>query len=150
MRFSAIATAMVMAGAVTAASGAQAQGARVGGGPDAHGCYADGGYTYSALRRSCLRLWEAGVRLDPVTPQGTAVLSAFVVFASDDDHRKAELYLPGVAAPQLLKAVRDHGVGPLTGHGYTLTLDRGLYRLADRQDQVIFQGPPSVDHAQTP
>lgn len=150
MKFSAIATAIVITGALTAAGGAQAQGAMVGGGPDAHGCYADGGYTYSALRRSCLRLWEAGVRLDPVTPQGTAVLSAFVVFASDDDHRKAELYLPGVAAPQLLKAVRDPGVRSWTGHGYTLTLERGLYRLADRQGQVIFRGPPSVDHAQTP
>ncbi len=134
------AAAILIAGALVAPTMAQAQ--VVGGGPDSHGCYADGGYAYSAVRRTCIRIWEAGVRLDPVKPQGSAVMSAFVVFASDD-RREAELFIPGVAASPVLKAVRHQKVRTWSGNGYTLTLQDGIYSLADNQGEVIFRGPPS-------
>ena len=37
----------------------------VGGDRDAHGCIGSAGYTYSAVRTECVRLWEVGVRLAP-------------------------------------------------------------------------------------
>lgn len=134
------AAAILIAGALVAPAMAQAQ--VVGGGPDSHGCYADGGYTYSAVRRTCIRIWEAGIRLDPVKPQGSAVMSAFVVFASEDDRREAELFIPGVAASPILKAVRHQSARTWSGNGYRLTLQDGVYSLADTQGEVLFQGPP--------
>ena len=143
MVFPAAATALLLAGALVGPGVAQARPQLVGGGPDSHGCYADGGYAYSVVRRTCIRIWEAGIRLDPVKPQGSAVMSAFVVFASEDDRREAELFIPGVAAPPVLRKIRHQGVRTWSGNGYTLTLHDGIYSLADTQGEVIFRGSPS-------
>jgi len=141
MAFPAATTAILIAGALVAPALARPQ--IVGGGPDSHGCYADGGYTYSVVRRTCIRIWEAGARLDPAKPQGSAVISAFVVLASGEDQREAELFIPGVEGSLVLKEVRHHGVRAWSGHGYKLTLDNGIYSIADDRGEVMFRGPPS-------
>lgn len=37
----------------------------VGNDADEHGCKASAGYRWSVLRNECIRIFEAGVRLDP-------------------------------------------------------------------------------------
>ena len=60
---------------------------------DGHGCIASAGYTYVSVLGRCARLWEEGVRLNPVqAPQGGAVLSAFAVLS--ESGAEAELFLP--------------------------------------------------------
>lgn len=59
----------------------------VGSDKDAHGCKTSAGYTWSALRQSCIRIFEVGLRLDPVEPNG---MSAFVVM--DTKTQRAELF----------------------------------------------------------
>ena len=56
----------------------------VGADRDEHGCITSAGFSWSELQQTCLQLWEAGVRLDPI--------SAFVLFNKDES--KAEVVLP--------------------------------------------------------
>jgi len=64
----------------------------VGGEKDDHGCLVSAGETWSELKQQCLRLFEEGVRLDPVSTEGNAVISAFVI--ENEEQSKAELFLP--------------------------------------------------------
>lgn len=64
----------------------------IGGAKDDHGCLTAAGETWSELNQTCLRLFEQGVRLNPVQEKGSAVISAFVVFNADQS--KIELFLP--------------------------------------------------------
>ena len=60
---------------------------------DEHGCITSAGFSWSELQQTCVQLWEAGVRLDPIeVKEGDAVISAFVLFNKDES--KAEIVLP--------------------------------------------------------
>ena len=64
----------------------------VGGDKDDHGCLVSAGETWSELKQKCLRLFDEGMRLDPVSTEKTAVFSAFVLV--NEDQSKVELFLP--------------------------------------------------------
>ena len=50
----------------------------VGNDKDDHGCIASAGYTWSEVRKDCIRLWEQGVRMESVADKAN---TAFIVFA---------------------------------------------------------------------
>ena len=79
-----------------------------GGDRDVHGCRASAGYTWSALRGECIRIFEAGLAFepDPLPAQG-AVLAAFVVLAPAQGGAvtAAEAFLPGRKEPIPLSVV---------------------------------------------
>jgi hypothetical protein len=61
----------------------------VGGDSDAHGCKASAGYTWSTLKKECIRIFE-GTKLSHTEETGkTYTTAAFVIF----DGNKAELFL---------------------------------------------------------
>ncbi|MDI5888039.1 MULTISPECIES: hypothetical protein [Flavobacterium] len=62
-----------------------------GGDLDEHGCKASAGYTWSALRKECIRVFEIGTRLNHYE-QESATTSAFVIFEANNGN-KAELFL---------------------------------------------------------
>ena len=65
----------------------------VGADRDEHGCITSAGFSWSELQQTCVQLWEAGVRLNPVEVKGDdSVISAFVLFNKDES--KAEIVLP--------------------------------------------------------
>src|SRR4051812_7852809 len=101
MIFRAVVMAGLMASCLAGPVYAQDQTDRVGGDKDAHGCYSSAGYSYSSLRKSCIRIWEAGVALDPVKPLANTSVVGYVVFASRHDRRQAELFLPDDEGPRL-------------------------------------------------
>ncbi len=65
---------------------------KIGGEKDDHGCLTAAGETWSELNQTCLRLFDQGLRLNPVQVEGSAVMSAFVVFNADQS--KLQLFLP--------------------------------------------------------
>lgn len=67
----------------------------VGADRDAHGCIGSAGYTFSPLKNSCIRLWEAGITLLPAQKQDGAVMAAYAVLQDN----KGELFLPGNTTP---------------------------------------------------
>lgn len=54
--------------------------AAIGGAQDDHGCLIAAGYTWSEVRKDCIRLWEEGIRLEDVND---SLQSAFIVFSPD-------------------------------------------------------------------
>lgn len=76
---------------------------------DDKGCVTSAGYKWSVLKNTCIRPFEIGVRLNPVSEikAGDAVISAFVVL--EDEGNRAELYVPNEKSSVLLerKSERD-------------------------------------------
>lgn len=68
-----------------------------GGDRDAHGCIPSAGYTWSAVKNKCIRIFEDGTRLNSFRGDEK---SAYVVF--DDSGKKAEAYIPEVDIPVIL------------------------------------------------
>ncbi|MBP5403759.1 MAG: hypothetical protein J6Y17_01555 [Elusimicrobiaceae bacterium] len=94
---------------------------RVGADRDAHSCIASAGYTYSAVRGECIRLWEAGTALFPVIQVEEPVLAAYVV--QSENGREAEVFLPGFEQGLLMNQAEDADVPTWTANGWTLTYD---------------------------
>ena len=69
---------------------------RVGGDLDEHGCKGSAGYAWSVVKNDCIRVFEAGVRLDAADSTLDQTFSALVVFADDEKENEveAELFLP--------------------------------------------------------
>ncbi|QGK74896.1 hypothetical protein [Flavobacterium sp. SLB02] len=70
----------------------------VGGDSDAHGCKASAGYTWSTLKKECVRLFEAGTKLAHAEDGKTYSTVAYVIF----DANQAELFLDTQKEPILL------------------------------------------------
>ena len=60
----------------------------VGGDLDSHGCKASAGYTWSALKKECIRIFE-GTKLSHYDDGKTYTTASYVIF----DENKAELFL---------------------------------------------------------
>lgn len=60
---------------------------------DSHGCNTAAGYTWSEVKKDCIRLFEKGVRMNPVDdPQAST--STFIVFS--DDSTQVEVFIPNM------------------------------------------------------
>lgn len=95
---------------------------QVGADRDTHGCIASAGYTYSVVRRACIRLWEAGTALTPTVQLETPVLVAYVV--QSEDGTQAEVFLPNFEQSLVLNRVEDAPIPTWTANGvWTLTYD---------------------------
>lgn len=108
---------------------------------DAYGCIASAGYTWSQVAGDCLRLWEAGVRLQNVQePDATA--AAYAVISADGS--QVELFMPQQETVLMPRSFTPDG--PIWKKG-ALRLERMpegwfLYQ----QDALIYQAgnPPDA------
>lgn len=64
----------------------------VGGDRDSHGCIGSAGYTYSQIKKDCVRVFEQKIKLTEVKPKGSSTSMAAVIFSKDI--KKAEVFLP--------------------------------------------------------
>ena len=88
----------------------------VGNATDDHGCNRSAGYTWSAVLQDCIRVFEKGVRLQPVDdPEATT--SAFIVFAVDST--QVEVFLPNEETHPIL----DRRDLPKGGHAWNVEDD---------------------------
>lgn len=114
----------------------------VGGDSDKHGCIGSAGYQWSALRGECIRLFEAGIRLDPKAKDLNQTTSAFIVFKSMNEDAKVELFLPGGKAVILPKVGKDDA-GTWKNKMYVLKQWRGMYSLENSSKKLLYQGAAS-------
>jgi hypothetical protein len=111
-----------------------------GGDQDEHGCKGSAGYTWSALRNECIRLFESGIRLHAEAKSLDTTMSAFVVFPQDGSDAKAEVYLPGYPKGFMLTKITQEGAGSWTGDTLTLNYWKGMYMLEGKSGVVLYQG----------
>lgn len=104
----------------------------VGNDKDSHGCIGSAGYVYSALRAGCIRIFEAGVRMEPKDASLDQVTAAYVVFKSPTEYQTVELFLPGSNVP--LTLTFNKGMWSDSDHKYTLAkMGEGLILLNENR-----------------
>ncbi|HVI46058.1 MAG TPA: hypothetical protein VM802_14375 [Chitinophaga sp.] len=106
---------------------AQAQNKALGSDRDKHGCIGSAGYTYSVIKKDCIRTFEQKVQLNEIHPKGSSTSRAAVIFS--DDNKMAEVFAPGIKSSVVLVRTGQQGKykwkkGALqleqNGQGYTL------------------------------
>ncbi len=95
---------LVLGAALLVACSAKEPSISLGGDRDNHGCRGSAGYTWSHTRQACLRLWEDGITLVPVNPEGAALV-AFAV--ESGNYARMEIFLPGKPKPFVLQQTGD-------------------------------------------
>lgn len=84
----------------------------VGGDKDEHGCIGSAGYTWSTLKKSCVRIFESGFSFDAYGDNTDTTLAAYVIVS--DDKKSAEVFLPGKNSVTLVAVKRVEGdVAPI-------------------------------------
>jgi hypothetical protein len=71
-----------------------------GGDRDAHGCIGSAGYTYSQIKKDCVRVFEQKIKLTEVAPKGSSTSMAAVIFSKD--LKKAEVFVPDTDGESLI------------------------------------------------
>ena len=112
----------------------------VGNDADEHGCKGSAGYQWSVLKNDCIKVFEAGIRLEAKAKDLDKSLSAFVVFKSETDEKQAEIFLPSSKTTMLLPQVKDSGAGTWQNETYTLTQWKGMYALENNKKELLYQG----------
>ncbi|MCJ7932454.1 MAG: hypothetical protein MUW56_02155 [Chryseobacterium sp.] len=102
----------------------------LGGDRDAHGCIGSAGYTYSQIKRDCVRVFEQKIKLTEVAPKGSSTSMAAVIFSKD--MKKAEVFVKDaengsiiLTRPGKAKAWKKEGyvLVPYKKSGYQLKKD---------------------------
>lgn len=104
----------------------------VGGDSDAHGCKASAGYTWSALKNECVRLFEVGTKLAHAEDGKTYSTVAYVIFEGN----KAELFLDTQKEPILLE--RKSEGDSWTKDDYQLIPWKGY--VLKKGDKILYTG----------
>ena len=103
----------------TSALFAQQTQPKAGADKDAHGCIASAGYTYSQLKKECIRTFEQKIQLKEIATKGN--FTAAVLF--NKDQSKAEIFLKDEKASVILKRTAN---GIWKNAIYTLTKNKGF------------------------
>jgi hypothetical protein len=112
----------------------------LGGDTDSHGCKASAGYQWSVVKDSCIRIFESGIRLDAQKEGLDKSLAAFVVFKSDADDQRAEVFMPDQSQSLIFDKVKGEDAGTWQHANFVLKQWRGMYILTDKADVTLYQG----------
>ena len=103
----------------TSALFAQQTQPKAGADKDAHGCIASAGYTYSQLKKECIRTFEQKIQLKEIATKGN--YTAAVLF--NKDQSKAEIFLKEEKTSVILN---NTSKGIWKNATYTLTKNKGF------------------------
>lgn len=109
----------------------------VGNDADEHGCKASAGYRWSVLRNECIRIFEAGIRLDPVAKDLEQSLSAFVVVKTDSSDQEIELFVP---YDEQTIIVKKEATDRWKNDKYLLTKVKDTYSIEDANKKLLYKG----------
>lgn len=110
-----------------------------GGDRDEKGCITSAGYRWSVMKDTCIRIFEAGIKMMPKDPSLDQSTAAFLVFSKD--RVKVEIFLPGQKKAVIIRRKvegtdepTEWASGPLT-----LIFKDGVYSLND-EGKLLYQG----------
>lgn len=119
----------------------------VGADRDSHGCIGSAGYTWSEVRKDCIRLFESGTRLEGT---GDKNQTAYLVFSPDSS--QVELFFSNGDTPEILDR------RSLPGGGYAwnvedddtknVTRENGAWIITQRQKILYRQENPAMQTLQ--
>jgi hypothetical protein len=109
----------------------------VGGDRDDHGCIGSAGYQWSVLKNECIRIFEAGIALDPKVTTFPKTSGLFIVFKSAADDAKVEIFMPNGKAFLLPK---QKGAAVWKDKTYSLKLNKGVYVFENVKKTLVYEG----------
>jgi hypothetical protein len=109
----------------------------VGGDRDSHGCIGSAGYQWSVLKNECIRIFEAGIGLDPKVTTFPKTSGLFIVFKSAADDAKVEIFMPNGKAFLLAK---QKGAAVWKDKTYMLKLNKGVYVFENVKKTLVYEG----------
>ena len=113
----------------------------VGNDADAHGCKASTGYQWSEIKKECIRLFEVGIRLNPVSKELDQTTSAFIVFKSANDISQAEVFMPNKEKSMLFQLEEGNNLGKWKYDNFELIeFGKGSYRITDPNNHTLYEG----------
>lgn len=113
----------------------------IGGQRDGKGCLIGAGEIYSNIRKSCVRVFDIGIRLNPIVKQKNAVLSAFIMFAGEEGDGNVEVFLPSRKTSFIMRQIKGDNAGLWKSKSRTLSYWKGTYSLDNASGKTIYQGP---------
>ena len=99
---------------------------------DEHGCIASAGYVWSALKKDCIRPFEAGVKVPGITADNNTT-AAYVVFA--EDSTCAELFVATVKGGVLLD--KAEAVWKNDSLDFVVKQDAGRWTITEKGTEVF-------------
>ncbi|REC45502.1 hypothetical protein DRF67_16120 [Chryseobacterium pennipullorum] len=110
-------------------SGAWAQLSPKGAGSDKdkHGCKGSAGYTFSVLKKDCVRLFEEKIQLKEVDSRKSYISNATIILS--EDGKEAELFLPESEGSLVLERKASKKAVVYKKGQYTLTKIKNSYTL---------------------
>jgi hypothetical protein len=112
----------------------------VGADKDEHGCKGSAGYQWSELKNECIRIFEAGIRLNPVSKDVDQTTSAFIVFKSKEIDIQVELFLPSEKKSIILDKNGKSVIYQWKNDTYILTEMENNYKLLDKNGKLLYEG----------
>lgn len=110
---------------------------KIGGDRDSHGCIGSAGYTYSQVKKDCIRVFEQKIKLNEVKPKGSSTSMTAVIFSGDMS--KAEVFLPDMKESLVLARFgRANSKTWKNGH-YTLVHYKKTGYQLKKDNVVIYQ-----------
>ena len=112
----------------------------VGANTDSRGCLTTAGYTWSKLKKDCIRLFNSAIRLYPKTNPATqdALLVSYLILS--DDGMEAEVFIPN--HDQSLVLIRTNASLPFVFNDYELTAFEGF--TLRQNGEVIYLGDGEI------
>jgi hypothetical protein len=109
-----------------------------GGDRDEHGCIPSAGYRWSIVLDTCIRIFEAGIKMEPKDPSLDKTVAAFVVLSPDK--ARAEIFLPTQPKQVIIRKTEGGGTAAIWANGpLKLSLKDGVYSLYD-DGKLLYQG----------
>lgn len=111
---------------------------KVGGDRDSHGCIGSAGYTYSQVKKDCVRLFEQKIKLNEVKPKGSSTSMTAVIFSKDMN--QAEIFLPDTNSGSLILTKFGRSTSKTWKNGkYTLVHYKKTGYQLKKDNVVIYQ-----------
>lgn len=108
----------------------------VGGDVDKYGCKASAGYTWSVLKKDCIRIWETGIQLSQIENKESYKTNATIIVS--DDKSKVELFIASEKDGSIMLNQSTSNSSIYTGKDYTLSTNDGKW-LLKKGDKAIYK-----------
>lgn len=108
-----------------------------GGDRDSHGCIGSAGYTYSQVKKDCVRVFEQKIKLKEVKPEGSFTSMTAVIF--NEDKSKAEVFLPNMKESLILTKFGRANSKTWKNGSYTLVHYKKTGYQLKKDKKVIYQ-----------
>lgn len=112
----------------------------VGADKDEHDCKGSAGYQWSELKNECIRIFESGIRLNPVSKDVDQTTSAFIIFKSKEIDMQVELFLPSEKKSIILDKNGKSVIYQWKNDNYILTEMVNNYKLLDKNGELLYEG----------